>query len=102
MCAKTIKRNETFICQNCNKEVPRSVKSCRNHCCYCLWSLHVDGSVPGDRNCGCNGLMEPYKIETNSKGYVIHHRCEKCRMIKNNRVSPDDNWDVIIELTQFT
>lgn len=101
MCAKTIKRNETFPCGNCGLQVPVAQKSCRNHCCYCLWSLHVDGDVPGDRDCSCHGLMEPYKIETSAKGYVIHHRCEKCKEIKKNKAAPDDDWDKIIELSQF-
>lgn len=101
MAAKTIKRNETFRCGNCGIQVPVSKSSCRNHCCYCLWSLHVDGDVPGDRSCECCGLMEPYKIENSSKGYMICHRCVKCHQIKKNRSAPDDDWDKIIELTQF-
>lgn len=42
--------NTAFVCQNCKREVlPIQNGSYRNHCPFCLFSLHVDGEVPGDR-----------------------------------------------------
>lgn len=44
------KLNTAFICQNCKREVlPIPNGSYRNHCPFCLFSLHVDGEIPGDR-----------------------------------------------------
>lgn len=98
MCAKTIKKNESFICLNCREEVLPAEKTCRNHCPLCLWSLHVD-DIPGDRACSCRGLMEPIKLEDGKKGFSIVHRCTSCKMVKRNKVLPDDDWDKVIELT---
>jgi len=68
------KRNENsaFICVNCGKEiVPLSNGSCRNHCPYCLCSLHVDNEI-GDRQNQCRGIMKPMGIKYNTKkGYQI-------------------------------
>lgn len=36
------KINESFICVNCKKYVPEAQKTCRNHCPFCLTSMHVD------------------------------------------------------------
>ena len=58
--------NTGFICQNCGKEVlPLTDGSYRNHCPFCLYSLHVD-IIPGDRASDCGGIMKPIKIIYNS------------------------------------
>jgi len=91
--------DESFICENCNKEVKPLGYSCRNHCPYCLFSKHVDKN-PGDREEECHGKLEPIKVEINSKkGYVIIHRCQKCGEIRRNVVANDDNIDLVIKLT---
>lgn len=100
MCAKTIKINESFICQQCGFSVPEATKTCRNHCPQCLYSLHVDGPTPGDRKSNCHGLMAPIALEQSGKGYIIVHRCEDCGMIRRNKVLEDDCWDRVIELSQ--
>ena len=41
-------KNDGFSCQKCNRMVPPTSKSCRNHCPYCLYSKHVDVN-PGDK-----------------------------------------------------
>ena len=99
--AKTIKRNESFICGHCQEQVAPASKTCRNHCSVCLWSLHVDGEIPGDRNSDCHGLMEPILAKKHKKGIMIVHRCINCRMEKNNSAATDDNWDKLVELMQF-
>lgn len=98
------KNDEAFICGHCGKAVEPLGYTSRNHCPFCLWSLHVDIN-PGDRANECGGLMKPIKAELDSKkGYVIVHRCEKCGEIKRNRaaneakVQPDD-IKLIIRLT---
>ncbi|HNZ66513.1 MAG: RNHCP domain-containing protein [Planctomycetes bacterium] len=95
----TIKINESFQCLECGYQVPPAEKTCRNHCPECLFSLHVDDQVPGDRESDCGGLMEPIKVEKTSKGFVIIHKCQECGYIHRNKTLEDDNWDKIIELT---
>ena len=74
----TFEIDESFICENCGKEVKPLGYSCRNHCPYCLYSKHVDIN-PGDRAEECHGLLEPLGIEMSSKkGYVIVYKCKKC------------------------
>lgn len=99
--AKTVKINDGFTCARCGAEVPPAPKTCRNHCRRCLWSLHVDLSVPGDRGCSCKGLMEPARVEKSPKGWMVLHRCSVCGVQCRNCVAPDDDWDKVIELTQF-
>ena len=98
------KNDEGFICANCGKEVLPMGRSSRNHCPFCLCSLHVDIN-PGDRASECRGLMEPISAEPDpKKGYVIIHKCTKCGEIHRNRaaheakVQPDD-IKLIIKLT---
>ena len=93
------KIDEEFICENCGKKVAKLGYSSRNHCPYCMHSKHVDIN-PGDREENCHGLLEPIKVELNSKkGYVIIFKCKKCGAIRKNKVAKDDNMDLIIELT---
>lgn len=101
------KNDASFICGHCGKEVLPLGYSSRNHCPFCLWSLHVDVN-PGDRQNECRGLMEPIRVETDpKKGFVIVHRCTKCGEIKRNRaaheakIQPDDRI-LLIKLTAGT
>ncbi len=98
------KNDSGFICQNCGKEVEPLGSSSRNHCPFCLCSIHID-VMPGDRQNTCLGIMDAIKAEINpKKGYVLVHKCRKCGEIKRNRaafdarVQPDD-MDQIILLT---
>lgn len=83
--------NTGFVCANCGADVKPLTNGCyRNHCPFCLYSLHVD-NLPGDRASGCFGLMKPIGIRYNGKkGWQIIHHCRKCGMEKVNRVAPDD------------
>ena len=101
------KNDNGFICAHCGKEVLPLGYTSRNHCPFCLWSLHVDIN-PGDRACECRAPMEPVKVVTDpKKGYIILHRCTKCHEIHRNKaaheakVQPDD-MSLIIKLTAGT
>lgn len=99
-----LKNDNGFICSHCGKKVEPLGKSSRNHCPFCLWSLHLDEN-PGDRASDCGGEMEPISAEINSKkGYVIVHKCKKCGAVKKckaaygpNIKQPDD-INLIMEL----
>jgi hypothetical protein len=98
------KNDSGFICQNCNKEVQPLGYTSRNHCPFCLCSLHVD-EMPGDRANTCRGIMDAVKVETDpKKGYVILHRCRKCGEIHRNKAAHEakvqpDNIRMLIALT---
>ena len=94
-----------FICGHCGKEVKPLGYTSRNHCPYCLWSLHVDVN-PGDRANECKGLMEPIRTEPDpKKGFVIIHRCTKCGELRRNKAALNggkgqaDNMSLLIKLT---
>lgn len=74
----------------------------RNHCPYCLHSLHVDIS-PGDRANDCRALMRPVAVEHHSaKGYMIVHQCTGCGTRGRNRMADDphhgDDLDTVLAL----
>ena len=98
------KNDSSFICENCCKEVKPLGYSSRNHCPFCLWSLHLDVN-PGDRASECGGKMEPVRVEIDSKkGYVIIHKCTKCGEIRRNRTAHEasvqpDSLKLIIKLS---
>ena len=50
------KNDSGFICAHCGKEVQPLGYTSRNHCPFCLWSLHLDEN-PGDRASDCGGQM---------------------------------------------
>ena len=97
------KKDESFICAHCGKEVPPLGYTSRNHCPYCLWSIHVDIN-PGDRANPCRGLLRPVRTEPDpKKEFVVIHRCEKCGEIRRNKAAlkgdvPDDRA-LLIKLT---
>ncbi len=101
------KNDSGFICASCGFEVKPLGYSSRNHCPKCLCSLHVD-VMPGDRANSCGGIMDPIRVETDSKkGYIIVHRCRKCGEIKRNKAAHEakeqpDNLSKLIKLTAGT
>lgn len=93
-----IKNDNGFVCLHCGKEVSPLGYTSRNHCPYCLRSLHID-NIPGDRANTCLGIMEPIEIENSpKKGYVIVYKCSKCGEIKKNKSADDDSFDKILEV----
>jgi len=88
--------NTGFACANCTAEVlPATSGSYRNHCPFCLCSIHIDVE-PGDRASECLGLMRPAGMKHNTqKGWQIKHVCVKCGFERYNVVcefgeQPDD------------
>ena len=96
-----IKNDNSFICINCGKEVPKLEYTSRNHCPHCLHSLHVD-IVPGDRKNTCKGVLKPIAIESSAKkGYVIVFKCEKCGIVSRNKSADDDNFEKMLEISRL-
>lgn len=92
-------KDESFICDNCKKEVDKLNYTARDHCPSCLYSKHVDVN-PGDRLNACCGLLKPIDIEKYKDTYKIIYRCLKCGEIHKNIMARDDNMDIIIELSK--
>lgn len=95
--------NSGFLCKNCGKNVlPVSSGGYRNHCPFCLHSLHVDVE-PGDRLSDCGGVMEPASVKlTGKKGLQILHKCKKCgferlNMMCGDKTQPDD-FDAVLRI----
>lgn len=86
--------NEWFICSNCWKEITKHPTwSARNHCPFCLHSMHLDDKIPWDRMSICEGIMTPVDIEHRKwKWYMIVHECKKCAKKSLNKLAPDDNY----------
>jgi hypothetical protein len=98
--------NQGFICAYCSKDVPALDNgSYRNHCPYCLYSLHVDIN-PGDRANTCQGILKPVGVEySGKKGWIILHRCQRCAETRRNKAALDDSvsddYDLIIALSKL-
>ena len=98
------KNDNGFICVNCKRAVLPLGYTSRNHCPFCLCSLHVDIN-PGDRANDCRGTLRPISALPDAKrGYIIIHKCDRCGEVVRNKaaheanVQPDD-IDLIIKLT---
>lgn len=91
-----------MICLNCKKEITENKligTANRNHCPFCLWSLHVDLKIPGDRKSNCHGLMKPASLAFKKDGEImIIHKCQKCGSISKNRLAGDDNPEEILKI----
>jgi hypothetical protein len=96
--------NASFSCICCQKTVlPLQNGSYRNHCPFCLTSVHVD-IKDGDRKNQCNGLMVANNVLYHSKkGWQLVHKCQKCgaekvNIVADGTVQPDD-WEAITQLS---
>ena len=98
------KNDDSFVCAHCGREVQPLGYTSRNHCPFCLWSMHLD-IFPGDRASECGGKMEPVRVEPDpKKGYVIVHRCQKCGELHRNKAAHEakvqpDSLKLLISLT---
>jgi len=88
---------EDFTCIVCGFHVVGNGYT--NHCPMCLYSMHVDKDVPGDRLSKCFGIMRPIGIEMKNGNYIIVQKCEKCNKIKKNKASEKDNLDEICKIS---
>ena len=89
-----------FECINCHEWVKFEAWGTknRNHCPYCLYSLHIDLNT-GDRLSSCGGLMKPIGKFLKPDGEVmLVHQCEKCGIIRKNRIAGDDSFKIIENL----
>ncbi len=95
--------SDFFICEHCGRRVSYQAYGTRNrnHCPYCLYSLHLDIN-PGDRASKCGGLMEPigrfYKRDGEE---MLVHRCLNCGFVRWNRVAGDDDPSEIAKLPEI-
>ena len=72
------KNDSGFVCAHCGKTVEPLGYTSRDHCPFCLWSIHIDVN-PGDRANECLGNLVPIKAEPDAKrGFVIIYKCDKC------------------------
>ena len=108
------RKTEEFECQHCNKFI--NAKNFtgslhRNHCPYCLYSMHVDDNIAGDRLSLCQSLMKPIALTFKQEGVdkyghlkqgelMLVHYClnPDCQKININRIASDDKPKEIIRL----
>jgi hypothetical protein len=91
----------SFRCGHCGLDVSVHAfgTAHRNHCPNCLWSRHLDGDRPGDRDADCGSLMEPIAISVRGDGeWVLVHRCRGCDALHLNRTAGDDNPLLLLRL----
>jgi DNA-directed RNA polymerase subunit RPC12/RpoP len=93
------KNDEGFICLNCGKKVLPLVYTSRDHCPYCLHSIHID-IMPGDRLNKCLGDLKPIDVEKFKDTYKIIYECQKCHQIHKNLMAKDDDFNQIIKIMQ--
>lgn len=94
------KNDAGFVCANCGKKVPPLVYSSRNHCPFCLYSVHVD-NLPGDRQNMCKGLLKPLNVMPDSKkGYILEFECQKCGKHSKNKTAKDDSFEALLSLSK--
>jgi predicted RNA-binding Zn-ribbon protein involved in translation (DUF1610 family) len=92
------KINESFVCINCKRTIDPARKTCRNHCPFCLTSLHVDGNIPGDRAAECWWIMRPKNYEIKHWKKRILFCCEKCGKEHWNKMLDEDDVDVLLSI----
>ena len=97
---KTHGCSDSFVCKVCGWLVVSAGagSSHRNHCPYCLSSLHLDNE-PGDREADCGGIMDPIGVWVRKNGeWAIIHRCRRCGHLSSNRVAADDNPMILMSI----
>ena len=92
--------SDSFVCVNCGKNVSLQAPGThhRNHCPYCLHSLHVDVES-GDRKSECQSDMYPIgKYYKKDGEEVLVHKCRKCGFVRYNRIAGDDDFGLVESL----
>ena len=90
------KRKEDFVCEHCAYNMKGNGYT--NHCSKCLWSKHVD-IFPGDRLEPCQGMMKPIGFKKIKRDDVLVHECVVCGYRKNNKVSVEDDVDMVAKIS---
>lgn len=93
---KFTRRIEDFVCEHCGVSVVGDGYT--NHCPKCLWGKHVDIN-PGDRLEKCGGLMAPVGAIKRKGETIVTHQCQKCGFERNNKIRPEDNFDVLVQIS---
>ncbi len=91
---------DPFTCRACGRLVTPGGAGTdhRNHCPYCLSSMHVDNE-PGDREATCHGVMEAIAVWVRKGGeWALIHRCTSCGKMNSNRIAADDNPMLLMSL----
>lgn len=89
-------RSYGFKCVHCKHIIPMASIEIgtdhRDHCPFCLYSLHVDLEKPGDRNSTCCSKMKPIGLtfKNNSSELMIVYECLGCGKLCKNRCAGDD------------
>jgi len=84
-----IHRNEPFSCLYCQQEVPYCSAKIRDHCPFCLRSVHVD-VTPGDRAANCGGILAPKSFFLTGADLYIEYTCTECEYLYRIRAHPED------------
>ncbi len=93
--------DEAFKCKQCRRfigAVPSGGHH-RNHCPFCLFSLHVDDRRTGDRQSICRSRMQPIgSFQRRNGEHVLVHRCLGCGFERFNRIAADDDFELVLSL----
>ena len=93
-----VPKRKSYVCGHCGETVDGGRYN--NHCPHCLWSKHLDRDVPGDRASKCQALMKPIGVTQKKGQWRIVHQCTGCETHTITNSAPEDNFDLIIELSQ--
>ncbi|MEK7119765.1 MAG: RNHCP domain-containing protein [Patescibacteria group bacterium] len=93
-----VPEEEPYQCEHCDTSVMGGRYN--NHCPSCLWSKHVDDKIPGDRASDCGGLMEPVGVIKKHDTWRLIQKCITCEKQFVVDSAPQDNFDIIVELSQ--
>ena len=93
--------DEAFKCKQCRRFIGAlpSGGHHRNHCPFCLFSLHVDDRRTGDRQSICKSRMQPTgSFQRRNGEHVLVHRCLGCGFERFNRIAADDDFELVLSL----
>lgn len=97
-----VHRDEAFVCVECGAEVPPHGRTARDHCPFCLRSVHVD-VIPGDRAAGCGGVLDPVGVELRGGRVILRYRCRRCGAERVNQAILDgdlpDDWEAVVGIS---
>jgi RNHCP domain len=91
----------TFKCKQCRRFIGAlpSGGHHRNHCPFCLYSLHVDDRRTGDRQSTCRSRMQPIgSFQRRNGEHVLVHQCLGCGFERFNRIAADDDFELVLSL----
>ena len=93
--------DEAFKCKQCRRFIGAlpSGGHHRNHCPFCLYSLHVDDRRTGDRQSICRSRMQPIgSFQRRNGEHVLVHLCLGCGFERFNRIAADDDFELVLSL----